>query len=104
MNKIKILLLFLFLNYSSVFAFEDSVFLDTKDIFQLKPPSVFTMEQINAESEDSIYRKGESIYFESDEEIFETKAGKVFNKFIDDRIINNKINNFSTKVESKYNN
>ena len=44
-------------------------------------------------------RKAGSNYFDNEKEsIFESKAGKAFNKFIDDWAIDNKINGYASKM------
>lgn len=100
-NKFLLVLFIIVLNIKPAFCIEEAVFLNTEEIFQLKTQEAVNLQKVNQDHE-SIIEKDYK-YFESDEEIFESKTGKMFHKFIDDKIINNKINNFSTKIEEKIN-
>lgn len=98
MKKKTWLVIFLFFSISSSIA-EEAVFLDTTDVLKLKAPKSFEIDMINSDNEGDFFKKSESVVFDSDEEIFESKAGKFFNKFIDDKVINNKINKFSSNIK-----
>ena len=98
-NKFLLILFIIVLNIKPAFCIEEAVFLNTEEIFQLKTQEAVNLQRVNQDHESIIERNYN--YFESDEEIFESKTGKMFHKFIDDKIINNKINNFSTKIEEK---
>ena len=60
-------------------------------------------EMYEKDNNDFHIRKEEkSPYFEEEDEVFDSKAGKIFSKFINDRAINNKLNRMYSEVESKY--
>ena len=40
----------------------------------------------------------DSYYFTQEEDVFENRAGKVFSNFVNDKVINNKVNEFSSKI------
>lgn len=97
-----LILSFILLNTYCVYA-EDTVTLETTEVFSLNiDRSKQTIPTINQYGEivtedDYNYSSKEDI----EDEIFESKTGKLFNKFIDEKIIDNKINNFSTKMINK---
>ena len=97
-----LILSFILLNTYCVYA-EDAVTLETTEVFSLNiDRSKQTIPTINQYGEvvtedDYNYSSKEDI----EDEIFESKTGKLFNKFIDEKIIDNKINNFSTKMINK---
>ena len=85
----------LFANYSLANNYE-TINLQDYEIKTLKTSECYSYEKhysINPEEEDL-----EPDYLYSDEDVFDNKAGKVFSKFINDKVINNKVNNFSTKL------
>ena len=95
MNYIFILFLIFFYTNISYANNIQEVSLQNYDIKTLKTP------EINYEKKYSIGdEEDDSEYFFSQEEddIFENKAGKVFSKFINDRVINSKINTFTEKL------
>ncbi len=92
------LTLFIFLFFiTAVYAGNfDEVGLTDYRIEKISTPKIYNYEKkynINPELEDIEY---ESTY--SDEDVFESKAGKAFTKFINNKVINNKINNYTSKI------
>ena len=79
---------------------EEAVFLKQDEIARIKVPAANAeLSRIEYE-EDFLYKphaKG-SNYFDEEENIFESRAGKAFGKFIDNHAIDNKINNYASKV------
>ena len=82
-----------------VFA-DEAVFLKQDEVVRLKVPAV-NPELSKIEYEDEMlykpHAKG-SNYFDEEENVFESKAGKAFSKLIDEWAIDNKINNYASKV------
>ena len=67
----------------------------------------FTTPEIDKSVFSPINQKGEFVskdydsdYFEADDEVFETKSGQIFGKFIDDKVINNKFINYSNRLKN----
>ncbi len=84
-----------FANFSLANALE-TVGLHDYEIKTLKAPDKNIYEKkysLNPEIEET-----DPDYLYSEEDVFENKAGKVFSKFINDKVINNKINQFTTKI------
>lgn len=102
MKRLGLVLLFaIFLTTSFVLA-EEAVILEASGFNSLKIPETSSMrlERVNQRSEISSLRKLEDAeYFNADDEVFETKAGQVFSKFVNDKVINNKLNTYSSKIE-----
>ena len=74
----------------------DEVGLTDYRIEKICAPKTYNYEKkynINPELEDIEY---EPMY--SNEEVFESKVGKAFTKFIDNKVINNRINNYTNKI------
>ena len=98
MGKIFIILtLIVFLLTTSSYAFEEEyIYLDSSEVQKLEAPDVNTdiMSAINQNGE-FVIKENELGIFNADDEIFDTKAGQIFSKFIDDKVINNKFLNFS---------
>ena len=91
--RIIVCFVFLLMNIEIASANQDGVVhLQYDEIRTLKAP-VHTYQ--SSYDIDSIE---DSCYFEAEDEIFESKAGKAFSKVVDKVIINNKINNFSSKM------
>ena len=79
---------------------EDSVFLKQDEVVRLKVPAA-NPELSRIEYEDEMLYKPRtkgSNYFDEKESVFESRAGKAFSKFIDDWAIDNKVNNYASKV------
>lgn len=99
MKKILVVFFVLFNVYVPAFA-EDSVFLKQDEVVRLKVPAA-NPELSRIEYEDEMLYKPRtkgSNYFDEKESVFESRAGKAFSKFIDDWAIDNKINNYASKV------
>lgn len=98
---ISIFILF-FTNYSCAFDSE-SLNLDTEEIHTLKVPNFSPISRTIDNEDVYINKKQEerSNYFDIDEEVFENKSGQTFSKFINEKVINNKITNFSSKIEER---
>ena len=98
MGKIFIILtLIVFLFTTPSYAFdEEYIYLDSSEVQKLEAPDVNTdrMSAINQNGE-FVIKENELGIFNADDEIFDTKAGQIFSKFIDDKVINNKFLNFS---------
>ena len=81
---------------------EEAVILEPSGFNSLKVPETnsLRLERINQCSEISSLRRLEDAeYFNADDEVFETKAGQIFSKFVNDKVINNKLNTYSSKIE-----
>lgn len=95
--------IFLALGTSIAFASDEAVILDTSEIFNLNMPTAMqdNLSQIN-NNEEAHYKSSKAPnYFDKDENVFETKFGQIFSNFIDDKAINNRINNYSSGFEKK---
>ncbi len=91
------IMFFILFSLCSISAFaEEAVFLNQEEVVQLKIPTS-NPELSGIEHEDVLYnsREKSSNYFEAEEDVFESKFGKSFSKFIDKKLINNKINKFT---------
>ena len=102
MRQLTFIIVLLLLHSSRVIAFEE-VFLDTNEINKLQIPT--SSEKIlEAEREyKALYAKQDDYYFEKEEEdVFENNTGRKFTKFIDNVVINNKLNQKLTNYEEKY--
>ena len=75
---------------------QEEVHLQNYNVKTLSVPkaSYEKIYSLNPEEEEDSY------YFEQDEDVFENKAGKAFSKFVDNKVINNKINNFANKISN----
>ena len=60
------------------------------------------LEEINRENLARQKKEEKSSYFEAEEEVFESKAGKALSKFINEKAINNKLNCIYADVESRF--
>ena len=74
----------------------EEVHLQSYDVKTLNAPKASYEKIYSLSPEEEV----ESYYFEQDEDVFENKAGKAFSKFVNDRVINNKINTFANKVSN----
>lgn len=104
-SKTLLILTFLLLNTCCIYA-EDIVTLDTSETFKLQYSNINNeLTTINQDGEivtEEDFEPANHYYLDKDDEIFEGKLGKIFSKFIDEKIINNKINNFSSSVIEKF--
>ena len=74
---------------------EDAVSLELSGFNQLTVPESNTMmlERVNKRSEfSSLINQNETDFFTSEDEIFESETGQIFSNFINDKVINNKLN------------
>jgi hypothetical protein len=98
------LILFLFICFvGTSFAYEE-VILNPVEKTTLTVPKANSIILEKEDCEDYIYQRKEekSMYFEAEEEMFENKSGKMFSKFINEKVINNKLNRMYSDVESKF--
>lgn len=94
-NFLRIVLILVSLFVLSQSYAEESVSLEVSGFNNLKAPESMEarLERVNYRSEISTLSKYDKMdYFEAEEEIFESKTGQMFSKFINDRAINNKVN------------
>jgi hypothetical protein len=79
---------------------DEAIVLKHDEVVRLKVPAA-NPELSRVEYEDEMLYKPRtkgSNYFDEKESVFESRAGKAFSKFIDDWAIDNKINNYASKV------
>jgi hypothetical protein len=88
-------LIFLGVNISYANDYEE-VRLQSYDIKTLNTPKLNYEKVYSLEESDEDEFSG----FNDDEEVFESKAGKAFTKFVNDKVINNKINTFTDKLSN----
>lgn len=99
-----VLIIFLFFVFiARSFAYEE-VILNPVEKTTLTVPKANSIILEKEDCEDYIYQRKEekSMYFEAEEEMFENKSGKMFSKFINEKVINNKLNRMYSDVESKF--
>ena len=95
----KIFLLFLtFLLTLNVYAYDDVITLQNYSIETLEIPQTLeeTLERTN--DRENFVDEKEYELVDSDEDVFENKAGRTLTKFINNRVINNKLNLFTTSI------
>ena len=92
----------IFSNINLVLAFEEEYI-----NVQVNEIKKFEVPVLNDEVFSPVNQKGEFVskdydsdYFEADDEVFETKSGQIFGKFIDDKVINNKFINYSNRLKN----
>ena len=103
-SQIKFLILFCTILFSANCSWAyDEINLVPVESNKIEIPKSYVdnLEKINLEKS-QLKQKEKSVYFESEEDVFENKAGKAFSKFINDKAINNKINRMYSDIESKY--
>ena len=90
----KIFLCFSFLAIlcEPLYANQEEVRLNVNEIRTLKAP-VHSYQTKYESAYDT-----DSSYFEAEDDIFESKAGKTFSKIVDKVIINNKVNKYASKI------
>ena len=101
--KIFVCLWILFTGISAIYA-EKAVILETTGFNSLRAPETNQMrlDRVNQQSEYSSLRKYDNVeYFSVDEEVFDSKAGQVFSKFVNDKVINNKLNSYTSNLGEK---
>ena len=96
MKKIfRLSILLLFLSCQSLcLANMDTVNLTPEEITRIKVPQTHNLSEINKKDDDIDDYCG----FYSDEDVFESKAGKTFSKIIDNVVINNKFNKYTNNI------
>ncbi len=103
---IVILLLIGFIGTSLANPEESSVLLDVEKPTYLAPPKSRT-ELVNAANRVPQYtvsdKSEEQEFFEPEDDLSDSEAANRFYKFIDNTMINNKFNKFSSKVGDKIN-
>ena len=94
-------LVFLFLLFfaNRSYASEEVIMLNTNDINYLSVPSSPTLDYIYSRQNEVQCKNldDEDIYY-AEENTSENKALKTFYKFIDDKMINNKLNKFTSSM------
>ena len=91
MKRLLFLFLIFFLVSKSYANGYEEVRLQNYDVKSLSVPKANFEKNYSLNPEDEV----ESYYFEQDDEVFESKAGKAFSKFVNDKVINNKINTYT---------
>ena len=96
MKKIfRLLFILLFLSCQNICTANiDTVNLVPEEIARIKVPQTHNISEMNKKDEDM----DEYCGFYSDEDVFESKAGKTFSKIIDNAIINNKFNTYTNSI------
>ena len=84
-----------------IFASDESVYLVPNEVKKLSAPEIdkAVFSALNQKGE-FVSKDYDSEYFEADDEVFETKSGQIFGKFIDDKVINNKFINYSNRLKN----
>ena len=81
---------------------QEAVFLKQDDVVRLKiPASNPELSKIEDVEDVELYvpkRKKDSNYFDEDDSIFESRAGKAFSKLVDKWAIDNKVNDYSFRL------
>lgn len=108
-NIVKIFLIALFFVTSLCVSFaensEEVIFLNTTEVSSIKVPASPVMEYVtsNQNHEMRAQRESEeSQSFSSEEGLTDSKILKSFYNFVDDKLINNKINNYSSSVIDEF--
>ena len=99
-----ILLSFIFIGICNANPEDNSVYLQTTNQNQLSAPKTKTdlLNRANSMTKYTSYEDlEEQEYFEAEKDITDNAAANRFYKFIDNTLINNKFNNFSSKVGDK---
>ena len=96
MKKIVLALVFLF-SMQLVIASEEVIFLDTTEINRLTVPNLQEMDYVQ---DNSIYhnQNDDADVSFSEEDMPENKVLRSFYKFVDDRAVNNKLNQFTSSM------
>ena len=96
MKKILFVLILLICTFvqTKSFANVDTVSLIPDEIVKINVPQTQNLSDLNKREEDIEDYAG----FYSDEDVFESKAGKAFSKIIEHTVINNKINNYANNI------
>jgi len=95
----KIFLLFLtFLLTLNVYAYDDVITLQNYSIETLEVPQTLEETLERANDRENFVDEKEYELVDSDEDVFENKAGRTLTKFINNRVVNNKLNLFTTSI------
>jgi len=95
----KIFLLFLtFLLTLNVYAYDDVITLQNYSIETLEVPQTLEETLERANDRENFVDEKEYELVDSDEDVFENKTGRTLTKFINNRVVNNKINLFTTSI------
>lgn len=65
-------------------------------------PTLNTTNKAPSEYNYNSTKKSDNDHYDSGEEVFDSKAGKLFSKFVDETVINNKINRTYFNSESTF--
>lgn len=79
----------------------EEVSLDAEELNVLKVPKSPVLEYEKEHKENYSNSRYEN-YFDAEDDIFESKAGKTFGKFVNDVVINNKLNQKLSGYENMY--
>jgi len=94
-----IFLLFLtFLLTLNVYAYDDVITLQNYSIETLEVPQTLEETLERANDRENFVDEKEYELVDSDEDVFENKAGRTLTKFINNRVVNNKLNLFTTSI------
>lgn len=97
-----LLFLLLFLNINLSIASEDVIILDTSSINRLSVPNSPTLDDIYSKQNEYKYsRANEDENSFSEEDLPDNKALRMFYKFVDDRAVNNKLNQYTSSMIDK---
>lgn len=88
---------------SPVLAFEEVV-LESSDLNRLKltTPVNEALEIEKAHKELYLKEKNAENFYDAEEQVFESKAGQTFSNFVDNVLINNKLNRKYSEYSSNY--
>ena len=94
-----LVLLFLLFFANRSYASEEVIMLNADNINRLNVPNSPTLDYIYSRQNEVKYKNldDEDIYY-AEEDTSENKALKTFYKFIDDKMINNKLNKFTSSM------
>ena len=106
MKNIDNLFIFLlvFLSFTAnAFAYDEVILIPTERRTLSTPKTYFENIEKNEDENISRIKKDEkSAYFDTEEEMFDNKAGRIFSKFVNDKVINNKLNRMYSEVETRF--
>ena len=100
MKKI-ILSIFIFVLAIPIALAYEEVSLDAEELNVLKVPKSPVLEYEKEHKENYSNSRYEN-YFDAEDDVFESKAGKTFSKFVNDVVINKKLNQKLSGYENMY--
>ena len=82
----------------NVYAYDDVITLQNYSIETLEVPQTLEETLERANDRENFVDEKEYELVDSDEDVFENKAGRTLTKFINNRVVNNKLNLFTTSI------